>query len=104
VEVSPPPGVNTETQAFDLALVVDLQGRSVLFSQITFDELDVTGTVLACSGVGSVPTGQVILRCPGLSGGLLGPGTPFLHLTLILDDGSPVVDGAVWEVLSAAGV
>jgi hypothetical protein len=103
VEVSPPPGVYTETQAFDLVLVADLQGRTALFAQITFDEIDVTGPVIGCSSIGSVPTGQVILRCPGLSGALLGPGTHIFRITLFLDDGSPLIDGAVWEILSATG-
>lgn len=102
LRVSPPPGQYLTTQAFDVALIVDTGGLGVLAGIFTFDEADVTDVVLGCLRLGTTATGALTGRCPSLSGAVLGPGIHFFRASVILDDGSFLEGGAVWEVLTAS--
>ena len=103
ITVSPPPGAYTTTQGFDLLLVINPARLGVVGASITFDSLDVTDLVVGCGRLGVSASGAVTLRCPGLSGAVLGVGIHVFHVTLSLSDGSTTQGGAVWEILGATG-
>jgi hypothetical protein len=100
VVVSPASGEVPQSQAFDLVLFLDLAGRSVTGGQIALDGADVTAPLAACLVSSPLATGQLVVRCPGLSAGLFGLGARVLEVTLNLSDGSAVQAGAVWHVLA----
>ena len=102
--VSPPPGPYATTQTFDLMIIEDLLGHSVLDRTITLDGADVTELVLACARVGALPNGAVTRRCPNFSSTLpLGPGLHTFKVLVLLSGGATMEGGAVWEILAAAG-
>ena len=103
--VSPPPGTYTTTQAFDLALVIDPDGRSIDpgTSEVTLDDVPVTSAMVNCARFGATADGRLTLRCPGLSGVVLGPGIHLFRVTVGFTDGSQVQGGALWDILDAAG-
>jgi hypothetical protein len=101
--VSPAPGAYAASQSFDLVIVLDAAGRAITGAQVTFDEADVTSIVAGCAVAGTLPTGQLTFRCPGLPADALGLGTHLFRVTVTLSDGSTVADGAVWQILAATG-
>ncbi len=103
IVVSPPPGAYATTQAFDLVLVVNPAGLGVLGGSITLDGVEITDVVVACGRIGTLGSGRVTLRCPGITGALLGAGIHTLRVRLDLSDGSTAQGGAVWEILAATG-
>lgn len=96
--ILPGSGVLWATQGFDLMLSLEAPGRSVIGGQVLFDSQDVTGAVAGCIVAGSVLTGGQTFRCPGLRGGLLGPGTHVLTVRLDLSDGSAPTASVTWQV------
>jgi len=97
--LSPPSGAYVTTQGFDLTLIVDAPGLSVVSGIATLNGADVTSAVGECIIPGTLLSGGVTFRCPGLTGGEFGPGTNSLTVTLDLDDASSVSDTVTWEVL-----
>jgi hypothetical protein len=88
VVISPATGSYATTQGFDLELFVDAPGRTITGGSITFDGVDVTGPLGGCLVPGTqVTSGGLALRCPGLSGAILGAGTHTLAATLTFSGG-----------------
>lgn len=98
--VSPGSGEYPASHRFDLVLVLRGPVVGLLGGQATLDDVDVTGPLTACARIGSLETGGLTIRCPGLVAGALGLGTHTFQATLFLSDGSIVEGGAVWEVLA----
>ena len=100
--ISPPSGVYATTQAFDLQLIVGAPGRAVAGGSAVLDGRDVTPALAPCLIRGRLlPAGQT-LRCPGLTGGLLGAGTHRLAVTLEFDDQTSVGRTVIWDVVPNA--
>lgn len=96
--ISPPSGDYVTTQHFDLTLIVEAPGLSVVGGSATLDGFDVTSDLASCNISGTLVSGGQTLRCPGLTGGSFGTGTHTLSVTLDLSDGSSVSDSVNWEV------
>ncbi len=97
--ISPPSGIYVATQGFDLTLIVDAPGLSVVSGIATLNGADVTPDLGGCIIPGTLLSGGETFRCPGLTGNTFGVGTHTLIVTLNLDDGSSVSDTVTWEVL-----
>lgn len=63
-----------------------------------FDGADIGAALLPCLVFGTRLVGGQTVRCPGLTGGLLGPGFHTMAVTLVLSDGSTVGDTVTWQV------
>ena len=96
--ISPPSGDYVTTQGFDLTLIVAAPGLSVVGGSATLDGFDVTAALASCIIPGTLVSGGQTLRCPELTGSLLGTGTHILDVTLDLSDDSSVSDSVTWEV------
>lgn len=96
--ISPPSCAYVTTQGFDLTLIVEAPGLSVVGGSATFDGTDVTTYLAGCLIPGTLVSGGQTFRCPGLIAGALGTGTHTLDVTLNLSDGSSVSDTVTWEV------
>ena len=99
LRISPPSGDYVITQGFDLTLIVETPGLSVVGGSAILDGSDVTAALAACIIPGTLVLGGQALRCPGLTGATFGTGIHFLEVTLDLNDGSSVSDAAIWEVI-----
>jgi len=101
LSIFPPSGTLATTFGFDLGLIVDAPGFSVVGAEAILDGEDVTAALAACvkGFVGTLPSGGETFRCPGLSGGTIGPGTHTLEVCLDLSDGPRVCDTVIWQVL-----
>lgn len=97
--ISPPSGNYVITQGFDLALIVEAPGLSVVGGSATLDGSDVMPALVSCVIPGTLVSGGQTFRCPGLTGDAFGTGTHTLDVTLDLSDGSSVSDTVTWEVL-----
>ena len=97
--ITPPSGAYVPTQGFDLVLVLDAPGRSVVDGEARLDGNDVTGPLAACVIPGTLASGLQTFRCPGLTGGTLGPSTHTLVVSLTLSDTTAVSQSVTWEVL-----
>lgn len=102
LDVSPPSGPLTTTQAFDLAIFVGTGGLGILNGLAAFDGRDVTGVLLACLVTEPLPGGGVVFRCPGLSGAALGAGPHTFRVDVNLSDGSALTRMVTWEVRPAS--
>lgn len=98
VTISPPSGDYVLTQGFDLTLIVEAPGLSVVGGSATLDDSDVTASLASCVIPGTLVSGGLTLRCSGLTGSFLGTGTHILDVTLDLSDDSSVSDTVTWEV------
>jgi hypothetical protein len=98
VRLSPASGVLVSTQHFDLVLVLEPRGLAVVGGQVLIDGLDVTGAIAICGILGTRLAGGATVRCPGLSGGLLPPGTHVVSVNLMFSDGSTASDTARWQI------
>lgn len=96
--ISPPSGDYVTTQGFDLTLIVEAPGLSVVGGSAILDGSDVTSSLAACVIPGTLVLDGHTFRCPGLTGNFLGTGTHILVVTLDLSDGSSVSDSVNWEV------
>jgi Domain of unknown function (DUF4394) len=102
--ISPPSGLYATNQAFDLQLFVEADGRTIQGGTLTFDGIDVGAALAACLVPGTqVPGGGLTLRCPGLSGALLGVGTHTLSATLTFSgggaNGASATSSVTWTVV-----
>ena len=62
------------------------------------DGLDVSAPLASCLLPGTSLPGGVVLRCPGLSGALLGVGAHELDVTVALSDGTSATGSVAWQV------
>lgn len=96
--IFPASGALVTTSAFDLTLILEASGLSVVGGNATFDGSDVTDALVSCIIPGTLISGGQTFRCPGLTGGFLGTGTHTFSVTLDLSDGSDVSDTVTWKV------
>ena len=73
--ISPPSGNYVSTQAFDVVLLVNALGRTIVDTRATLDGADVTAALAHCVIAGTLLTGGVTARCPGVEGASFVPGT-----------------------------
>jgi hypothetical protein len=102
--ISPPSGTYATNQAFDLQFFVAADGRTIQGGTLTFDGIDVGAALAGCLVPGTqVPTGGLTLRCPGLSGALLGVGAHTLSATLTFSgggtNGASATSSVTWTVV-----
>jgi hypothetical protein len=100
--ISPPSGRYAMAQRFDLVLVIVAPGLTVVATDATLDGANVSAALTACLPGTALAGGQTV-RCPGLTGSVIGPGLHTLSVSLIFDDGSSVTEEVLWEVLGSAG-
>ena len=100
--MSPDTGTYISTQRFDLVLMLNLLGRGVVSGSATFDGLDVGAPLASCVVPGAGAAGLITLRCPGIGGPVVGPGTHVIEVTLVLSDGSRIRRSVTWTVLPVA--
>lgn len=98
LSISPPTGDYVTTQGFDLTLIIEASGLSVVGASATLDGSDVTGALVSCVIPGTLISGGQTFRCPGLTGEIFGAGTHTFDVILDLSDGSSVSDTVTWEV------
>jgi len=87
------------TSGFDLTVVVDAPGLSVVGGDMTLDGVVVMPSFANCAIPGTLSSGGTTLRCPGLSGNVLSSGFHIVIARVDLSDGTSVSDLVVWEVL-----
>jgi hypothetical protein len=97
--VSPPTGTYTSRQSFDLALLADAPGRTVISGTATFNGMDVTSFLGRCLRPGIGAGGITSFRCPALGGPVVGPGTHTLQVRLMMNDGTQVQRAVTWTVV-----
>ncbi len=98
--LSPASGDYVSTQRFDLTLIVEAVGVSVIGLNATLDGKSVTTPLQSCVISGTLISGGETFRCPNiLAGSILGVGTHTLNVTVDLSDGSSVNDEVSWNVL-----
>lgn len=98
--ISPPTGIYTSRQLFDIVLLVDSQGRALSGGSVLFNGSDVTGAIASCVRPGSAPGGVASYRCPNIGGVATGPGTHTLVVRLQLADGTLVQRAVTWTVVA----
>jgi Tol biopolymer transport system component len=98
VIVSPPTGDYVLTQVFDLAILVNRPGRTIVGGRAVLNGVDVTAGLAACVTVTVLGDGSVALICPGVPAALLGPGRSAFLVTLDFDDGSSADHSVHWTV------
>lgn len=97
--ISPASGPVFGTQSFDLLIALTPPaGATITGGAINFDGTDVTALVAPCLEPGTLIFGGQTLRCAGLTGGLLGPGTHVFNVRLEFSTGESVRNAVVWEV------
>ncbi|MGH7264948.1 MAG: virginiamycin B lyase family protein, partial [Candidatus Rokuibacteriota bacterium] len=96
--ISPGTGLLATTQQIDLLLTIDTAGLGVVGGTALFDGADIGAALLPCLVFGTRLSRGQTLRCPGLTGGLLGAGFHTMSITLDLSDGSTVGDTVTWHV------
>jgi hypothetical protein len=98
--ISPNTGTFGTTQRFDLVLLFDLVGRTIVSGTVTFDGIDVGAALASCVVQGTGAAGLVTLRCPNLGGPVIGPGAHVLDISLVLSDGSQLRRSVTWTVFA----
>lgn len=102
--ISPPSGDYVTTQGFDLVLIADAPGLTVVGGSAFLDSVDKTIPLVNCillpppGHVGTLVSGGQTFRCPGLTGGTFGSGSHTLSVTITFNDGSSVSDTVTWNV------
>lgn len=94
--ISPPSGRYLRSQHFELGLIVEASGLSVVSKTVILDGVDVTGALRRCVP-GTLPSGGQTFRCPLFR--RPGPGTHSLRVILELSNGARVSDVVTWEIL-----
>jgi hypothetical protein len=98
--LSPSADILLTSQGFDFVLVVGPEGADLASGQARLDGIDVTAALVDCVIPGGLAGGGLTFRCPGLTGGVLGPGPHTVEVTLTLGDGSTLPATITWEVLA----
>jgi glucose/arabinose dehydrogenase len=96
--LSPASGHYVTTQVFDLVIILDGAVGVVAGGTATLDGVDIGGALASCVIPGTLAGGGSTFRCPGLTGGLLGPGPHTLTLSLDFSDGTSAGHSVIWEV------
>jgi hypothetical protein len=97
--ISPGSGTYTAQQRFDMVLLLNAPGRTVVGGLAVFDGIDATGYIAGCVSLGQTGTGITTFRCPNLGGPLFGAGTHTFSVSLVLDTGASVSASTTWNVL-----
>ncbi len=98
LSISPPSGKYVTTQKFDLALIVETAGLSVVGGYAELDNTDVTSVLMKSVKPGTLVTGGMTFRMPDIHTGVLTPGCHMLEVGLDLSNGSRITDSVTWEV------
>jgi hypothetical protein len=98
VTVSPPTGTLVSTQGFDLSIIVNMPGRTVVGGAATLNGASVLAALISCIRTDVLPGGALAFRCPGLRGFLLTPGVNTFNVTVNFSDGSSTAGSATWQV------
>lgn len=98
VTVSPASGTLVSTQGFDLSIIVNMRGRTVVSGAATLNGANVLPALLSCVRTDVLPGGNLAFRCPGLRGSLLAPGVNTFNVTVNFSDGSSAASSATWQV------
>lgn len=96
--ISPPSGKYVTTQEFDLALIAEAPGLSLVGGSATLDGADVTSILVQNVIPGTLVTGGMTFRLPGIEANLFSPGCHMLSVELDLSDGTSIGDAITWEV------
>lgn len=97
--ISPPSGDYVTTQGFDLVLIADAPGLTVVGGNATSSSFgNVTNALVGCVIPGTLVSGGQTFRCPGLTGGTFGSGPHTLSVTINFSDGSSASDTVTWNV------
>ncbi len=97
LSISPSTGNYFSTQNFDLGIMVNTC-LPIVGASATFDGYDVTAFLGSCVIRGTLVSGGLTFRCPGVIMGSLGTGTHTLDVKLDFSDGSSVSDTVTWDV------
>ena len=97
--ITPASGIYTTQQRFDVVLLLDGQGRSIVGGSAIFDGVDVTGYIASCATLGHTASGLTTIRCAGFGGPLFGPGNHTFTVNLSLNSGEAVSATVNWNVL-----
>jgi hypothetical protein len=101
--ISPPSGTYTSRQSFDLVLLLNARGRSIVDGSAQFNSLNALPYLASCVVFGTVSTnGMVSLRCPNFGGPLVGPGVHTMTVNLLLSNGETVSGSATWTILATS--
>jgi len=101
--ISPASGRYATNQNFDLDILVFASG-TVVGGHITVDGVDVTTALAHCIVPGTLVSGGLTLKCPGLRGGIFSPGIHTLSVSLDLSGGGGTVsDTVIWNIDAATG-
>jgi hypothetical protein len=99
--ISPGAGTYTAQQRFDMVLLLNAPGRSVVGGLAVFDGIDATSYVAGCVTIGQTGTGLTTFRCPSFGGPLFGAGLHTFSVSLVLDNGASVSASTTWNVLAS---
>jgi Domain of unknown function (DUF4394) len=99
--ITPASGIFTTQQRFDVVLLFDAQGRSIVSGSAIFDGINVTGYIVSCATLGHTASGLTTIRCGGFGGPLFGPGNHAFTVNLLLNTGEAVSATVNWNVLKS---
>ena len=97
--ITPASGIYTTQQRFDVVLLLDAQGRSIVGGSAIFDGFNVTEYIASCATLGHTASGLTTIRCAGFGGPLFGPGNHAFTVNLLLNSGEVVSATVNWNVL-----
>ncbi len=101
--ISPPTGRYGTNQTFDIMLLVDAPGATMVSAIATIDGDDVTDALFGCFTPGTLVTGGQTFRCANIKGGGNGHLSPGIHdvsVTINLSNGESISDSVSWEMLT----
>ena len=97
--IAPASGIFSAQQRFDMVLLLNAPGRSIVNGSAIFDGVNVTGYIVSCATFGHTATGLTTIRCANFGGPLFGPGNHTFSVSLMLDTGEVVSASVNWNVL-----
>lgn len=100
--ILPTSGVYTTQQRFDMVLLLNAPGRSIVSGSVIFDGLNVTSYVVACATFGRTASGLTTIRCGNFGGLLFGPGNHTFAVSLGLSSGEVVSASVNWNVIASS--
>lgn len=100
--ILPTSGVYTTQQRFDMVLLLNAPGRSIVNGSVIFDGLNVTSYIVACATFGRTASGLTTIRCGNFGGLLFGPGSHTFAVSLALSSGEVVSASVNWNVLASS--
>jgi len=100
--IIPRSGVYTTQQRFDMVLLLNAPGRTIVNGSVIFDGINVTSYVVACATFGRTASGLTTIRCGNFGGLLFGPGNHTFAVSLSLSSGEAVSASVNWNVLASS--